>query len=428
MMLKTAKFLTVVFGMVFLTVAANRIFAAEKTDQGYLDQSPGYTVTAYYWPNYHVDPRNEKLFGPGWTEWEITKWARPRFEGHEQPKIPLWGYEDESDPKVMARKIDAAAKHGVDVLLFDWYYYNEGSFLRSALDQGFLKAANNHKAKFALHWANHDMPDVFPAKFYQSFPDIKVLFPGEVSRETFDEMVDDIIENYFKHPSYWLIDGAPYFSIYDFNALVRGLGDVEKAKQALDDFRLKTKAAGFPDLHLNVILRGDEIFAKGSTLVLSEDTTPSPVDDQNELAFKLGFRSIGSYTWAHHVKSPNFPKTEYAYVRQEAAEHWHATVKKFQLPYYANVSCGWDSTPRISSTDIYVNGGYPHSPVLIGNTPEEFKKSLVAMKEFLDDGGNEQKIFSINSWNEWSEGSYLEPDTTNGYGFLEAIKEVFGEK
>lgn len=421
-----ANYVRVLCLLAALPGALNTTFALENDGHEYVDRSPGYTITAYYWPDYHIDPRNEENFGPGWTEWELVKWARPRFEGHKQPKIPLWGYEDESDPQVMARKIDAASKYGVDVLIFDWYYYNEGSFLRAALDSGFLKAENVHQAKFALMWANHDMPDVFPAKFYETFPDIHVLIPGEVTRETFDKMVDEVIHKYFKHPSYWLVDGSPYFSIYDLDALIKGLGGFEAFQQALSDFRLKTKAAGFPDLHLNVIARQGTIFTNGNTLALSQDSIPSSEIDQNELASQVGFNSLGSYTWVHHVKLPHFPTNQYADVREKAIENWHNTAKKFQLPYYANVSCGWDSTPRITSSDIYVNKGYPFTPVLIGNTPGEFKKALIAMKEFLDNGGNEEKIFSINSWNEWTEGSYLEPDTENGYGFLEAIQDVFG--
>ena len=64
-------------------------------------------TAVYYFPNYHADPRNEAVHGKGWTEWELMKQAHPRFEGHDQPKIPLWGYEDEADPAVMARKIDS---------------------------------------------------------------------------------------------------------------------------------------------------------------------------------------------------------------------------------------------------------------------------------------------------------------------------------
>ena len=86
------------------------------------------TVAVFYFPNYHVDPRNELSHGPGWTEWELVKRAEPRFPGHRQPRIPVWGYEDESIPENMAKKVTAAADHGIDVFLFDWYYYNDGPF------------------------------------------------------------------------------------------------------------------------------------------------------------------------------------------------------------------------------------------------------------------------------------------------------------
>ena len=70
-------------------------------------------TAVYYFPDYHTEPRNDPYHGSGWTEWELMKVARPRFPGHQQPKQPLWGYEDESDPAVMSRKIDAAADHAL---------------------------------------------------------------------------------------------------------------------------------------------------------------------------------------------------------------------------------------------------------------------------------------------------------------------------
>ena len=67
-------------------------------------------TAVYYFPNWHIDPRNEARHGPGWTEWELLKCARPRFPGHQQPKVPLWGYTDEADSSEMARKIDELEK------------------------------------------------------------------------------------------------------------------------------------------------------------------------------------------------------------------------------------------------------------------------------------------------------------------------------
>ena len=60
---------------------------------------------AWYFPNWHPDARNDKWHGKGWTEWEGVKHAAQRFDGH-TIYHPLWGYEDESDPKVMEKKID----------------------------------------------------------------------------------------------------------------------------------------------------------------------------------------------------------------------------------------------------------------------------------------------------------------------------------
>ena len=118
--------------------------------------------------------------GKNWTEWNLVKHAQPRFPGHLQPNVPLWGYEMDNDPTVMAKKIDAAADHGVDHFLFDWYWYNEtstngqpGLFQDSALEEGFLEAPNRNRMKFALMWASQEwmdlanfiLPNFFPVKY-----------------------------------------------------------------------------------------------------------------------------------------------------------------------------------------------------------------------------------------------------------------------
>lgn len=187
------------------------------------------TVACYYFPNYHThDRRNDSLKGDGWAEWELVKKARPCFDGQQQPKVPAWGYTDEKDPAEMARKIDAAADNGVDVFIFDWYYYDDGPFLNRALDEGFLKAPNTEKLKFALMWANHDWLDIHP---YTKGDEQKILYPGRVTPETFDKIGDLIIKEYFTKPNYWTVDGKPYFSVYDVQKFVENFGSVEAAAQ-----------------------------------------------------------------------------------------------------------------------------------------------------------------------------------------------------
>jgi hypothetical protein len=371
-----------------------------------------YTVAVYYFPNYHLDRRNEAKHGKGWSEWELVKAAKPRFDGHHQPNVPAWGYTDEADPRQMAQKIDAAADAGVDVFLFDWYYYNDGPFLQRGLEDGFLKAANKSRMKFALMWANHDWIDIQP-KLVDPPP---LVYPGAITTETWDRMTDFIIEKYFKSPQHWKLDGKPYFSIYDLPTLTRSFGGIEGTVKAFKQFRDKTRAAGFPGLHLNAVMWGNPILPGEKV-----------VKNRTDLADRLGFDSVTSYVWIHHVVLDQFPQTPYEKVMKKSIAYWHEAEKEFHVPYYPNVTMGWDASPRTDQSKPLTNSGYPAMPRLSGNTPAAFKQALMEARKFLQHRPADQRILTINAWNEWTEGSYLEPDTVNGMGYLDAIKAVFGE-
>jgi hypothetical protein len=371
-----------------------------------------FQVVSYYFGNYHPgDARNSKLKGPNWSEWELVKAAKPRFPGHSQPNVPLWGYEDESDPKAMARKIHAAADHGVDAFLFDWYYYDDGPFLERPIERGFLKAANNSRLKFALMWANHDWIDIHP---YRLGAEHKLLYPGKVTPSTFGEIATHVIHNYFLHPSYWKIEGRPYFSFYDLGKLVESFGSVPATRAALDAFRAGAVAAGLPGLHLNAVVWGQT--------VLPSETMPA---DPKQLVKDLGFDSVTSYVWIHHVPLPD-QQTDFNHVRDAYLKYWDEARKTYDVPYYPNVSMGWDSSPRAHQDDPFGNTGYPFTNTISGNTPERFREALAITRQRLLDVPPAQRILNINCWNEWTEGSYLEPDTVNGMKYLEAIRDVFG--
>ena len=372
------------------------------------------TVASYYFGNYHPgDPRNEKLKGRGWSEWELVKAARPRFPGHHQPNVPLWGYADESDPKAMAQKIDAAADHGIDAFIFDWYYYDDGPFLDSPLDRGFLRARNNRRLKFALMWANHDWVDIHP---YHRGAEQKVLYPGRVSPATFEKVGDHLIRDYFRRPNYWKIDGKPYFSFYELTKLRASFGSVGATRAALDRFRAKAVAAGLPGLHLNAVVWGQPI--------LPGENKPA---DVAMLVKDLGFDSVTSYVWIHHVSLPE-KQTDYNYVRDAYFRYWDTAETEFGVPYFPNVTMGWDSSPRADQRDDFDNSGYPFMNTIGGNTPERFREALEMTKERLLARKDGPRVLNINCWNEWTEGSYLEPDTVNGMGYLDAVKSVFGQR
>jgi hypothetical protein len=375
-------------------------------------QQRKYQIGVYYFPNYHADKRNEARLGKGWTEWELIKEAKPRFPGHYQPKAPLWGYTDEADPAVMAQKIQAASSHGITAFIFDWYYYDDGPFLESGLEEGFMNAPNRGLMKFAIMWANHNWLDIFPATRGEVE---KQLYPGKITSGTWDKMTDYIIQKYFKNPAYWTIDGAPYFSVYDLGNFLESFGTTEKAARAIADFRKKTIAAGFKDLNMNAVIWE-------STILPGTKAVASP----NELVKKLGFNSVTDYVWVHHVGLKSFPVNSYDSVKNAYFTYARTAISGLNVPYYPNVSMGWDPTPRTNQHAPWGNYGYPYTPVIVGNSPLAFKKALLEARHLIDSHSKGPKIVTINSWNEWTEGSYIEPDVVNKFGYLDAIQSVFG--
>jgi hypothetical protein len=375
-------------------------------------------VAAYYYPGTHPDPRWDKNKHPGFTEWEEIKAAKPRFPGHVQPKVPVWGYQNEAKPEVMAQKIAAAADYGVNAFIFDWYYYTDGPYLDDALDEGFLHATNNARVKFALMWANHDWYDI--QGYNPADNNLKLLYPGKVTPATWDKICDLVIARYFKHPSYWLIDGKPYFSIYEMSQFLDSFGSIENARAALDQFRAKVRAAGFPGLHVNAIVWGEPNLPGGKT-----------PPGWPKLCRDLALDSLTSYTWVHHgaLNNDTFPTSDYIWGRRKYLSFWARARVDYSIPYFPNAMINWDNSPRAAAAADWSRPAAPVvNPVVTGNTPAAFKQSLEIIKQRLLAAPTQPKIVTINAWNEWPEGSCLEPTDQYGYGYLEAIKSVFKDQ
>lgn len=365
-----------------------------------------YDILAYYFPNWHKDPRNDVWHGKGWTEWEVVKCARPRFEGHDQPLVPLWGYLDESDPNVMEMKINTALQHGIDGFIWDLYWFEDGGYRMDALDKGFFGAKNNEQMKIGLMWCNHDPIYAHPAtRIRPNDP----LASGDISMEGFIRATDHFIKNYFWRPNYLRVDNKIFFSFYNPQKLVAGLGGLEETRKVIEDFRERVRSAGLGELYISACI---QLMPGESKQIL------------DEFANGIGIDGFNQYGWP--TDKTNFPKEEFSKFVDEGIKTFDMWNNLTDLPYSPTVSTGWDCSPRTLQSEIYEDIGWPWSTVAVNKNSEDFERGLQAAKDFAESDRFKGSFISLSCWNEWTEGSYLEPDIKHGYAFLEKVKKVFG--
>ncbi len=363
-------------------------------------------VAAYVWPSYTGDEPRTRIFWPkGIGEWETVKSAKALYEGHEWPRKPLWGYVNEADPEVMEMEIDEAVKHGVNVFIYDWYWYDGRPFLENCLNDGFLKAKNHDKMKFYLMWANHNATYTWDKRNTSQPFDNTIVWRGGVDEKEFKKIGKRLIEKYFHLPEYYTIDGKPVLSIYSLSTLIESLGGVKNTKKCFKWFDKELKKNGFKGIHLQYV--HSENLGNNVTGV---DSNNNPLVSEEKIIKKIGFSSLTHYQYVHMTDV----NRNYSEIMKDVEKIWEKTAKENTIPYFPHVSVGWDNTPR-----------YPKNTFLITkkNTPKEIEKALIKAKALAEKTG--VKLITVNSWNEWTETSYLEPDDLYGYGYLDAIKKVF---
>ena len=371
-----------------------------------------YDIAAFVWPSYTGDEPRTRIFWPeGYGEWQTVRAMVDKgYHGCRWPRRPLWGYVNEADSRVMEMQIECAKEHGVNVFIYDWYWYDGRPFLENCLNDGFLKARNNKDMRFYLMWANHNAGHLWDKRNSDDLD--TVIWSGVVSPDTFDFICNRTIERYFKQENYYLIDGCPVYMIFDLHNFIRCFGTTAATRAAVERFRAKVKAAGFQDLHLqfvhwknqnyNWLTDGDE--NKGASL--------------QQIYEYLGADSVTDYNWGGVLDFDG----DYGELTREYTEHMEQYRLGGGVPYYPNLSVGWDNNVRFNR---FIPG------VVTGNTPERVREACERLKALTDSGlqsaGLKAPLITVNSWNEWTETSYLQPDDLYGYGYLEAIRDVFCE-
>lgn len=361
-----------------------------------------YDIAAYIWPAYTGDePRTRIFWEEGIGEWQTVKNTNIKVGDYCWDRKPLWGYTNEADPCVMGMHIDAALSHGVNVFIYDWYWYDNRPFLENCLNDGFLKAHNCNDMKFYIMWANHDANYTWDKRNSDKLG--TTIWSGSVDRKQFETIGKRWIEQYFTKENYYKIDGKPVVSIYDLHNFVSGLGGVEKTKDAMNWLNEEAVSSGLSGVHFQFIRWN------GAQENLS-GVDGNVLETGAKLMEMLGFESLTQYQFAHFTDI----NRDYLKIIDDVQTEWENIRKEYNIKYFPHVSVGWDNNPRFNEM---------RSAVTTNNTPENFEKALRLAKEFADK--TNVSLITINSWNEWTETSYLLPDNVYGYGYLDAVKRVF---
>jgi hypothetical protein len=311
---------------------------------------------------------------PGWqgaSQWQpIRRYPERR---------PVLGWYREGDPEVADWHIKWAVEHGITFFAYDWYWSQGNRQLEHALHDGFFRARYRHLLKFCLLWANHNAP-------------------GTSSPEDCAAVTRHWIAEYFHRPEYFRVDGRPVVIVFSTDRLGADLGGAG-VPPAFDTMRRLCRAAGLKDLYL-VACVGEP--------------------GQARQAGTEGYDAVTAYNWpglgvpAGHLTAP------FATLLPGYRDYWRRILELGRPTLWPPICGGWDSRPWHGDNNL----------VRSGRTPDLFRRHLRDARALLEPGGAPPdhapaKVVLIEAWNEFGEGSYIEPHQEFGFGYLDAVREVF---
>lgn len=345
---------------------------------------------AYYFPGYSQLRRVD--------EWEIVRNAARRFREHSQPKRPS-RYDYIEDQETIARAVELGKDYGLTGFTF-LLYWDHGKLEHSAALDNFCELyADDPKFHFRIMWVNRRLHESYPvtnggqSQRYTPSCDRRV----KTSIEDYSALLTHLSEKYFALRNYHRIDGKPSLQIYDSK-----------------EFVLWTNK-----------LSSDECFK-----IRQINNRVSMIATLADMKFRPWMSDLSSsfdYS-TNYVLLPDFSGEviqEYRNCCKNAQAFWRMAPVFTGKPYIPTVTTGWDATPRgVADEKISFDypANYPDSPIVVGSNPESFRWHLrAAVKEANRNG---IPFINISSFNEWSEGHALEPDESNEFEYLTAIREL----
>lgn len=375
-------------------------------------------VIAFYLPQFHPVPENDKVWGPGFTEWTNVAKAKPLFRGHYQPRIPAdLGFYDLRLSESREQQAELARQAGIEGFCY-WHYWmgNGKRLLQRPFDE--VLASGKPDFPFCLAWANHDWTTKTWKNNGGSTMIAQQTYPG---MEDYIAHFTHVLPAFLDH-RYITVDGKPVFLIFDPYAFT----DVKLFMKTWRELAVKHGLKGIYFIAMcnstTTIKRNGEGGYK--RVMPNLESSAEIYNDFIELGFD-GINSMGksraemieggkvlrNIRFAIQKRLPFLPSLKYNYPK--VVKHFFAPEDSWKN-VYPSILPQWDRSPRAGNSEgIYVNA-----------TPENFKKHIMDALTTLKDKPQEHKILFLRSWNEWAEGNYVEPDLKYGHGFLDAIRDV----
>lgn len=373
-------------------------------------------IIPLYLPQFHTIPENDEWWGKGFTEWVNVKGAKPLFEGHNQPRVPLNGnYYDLSDIETLKWQCKIAKEHGIYGFCMYHYWFNGKLLLEKPMEM--LLAHPEIDIKYCISWANGEWRDTWKAKDKSNS---KVLIFDDFNNE--QNWIDhfNYMLPFFKDKRYMSEKNKPLLVIYTPYVIL-------KLNKMLDLWTKMAKEAGFDGLTY-IYQSAASYFNTAwdrSRFQYGIEMNPGYLNSagkkQSKMHSLIMKYSINIKRALGIKHSLTRQKTKLKLETQDYDTAWQKLLSLKPAPKCNEkmIPCAftdWDNTPR------YKENGWAYTGV---NT-EKFKKYFKQLVEKSKEEYDTDMIF-VFAWNEWAEGGYLEPDTKNGWGYLEAIKDIFKE-
>lgn len=369
---------------------------------------------AFYFPQFHSIPQNDLWWGKGFTDWDLVKGAKPLFDNHYQPRVPLNNnYYDPTLDTTIQNQISLAKKYGISGFMF-YHYWFDGELLLEKPLEVFLKN-NDPDFQFCVCWANESW-----TKSWIGRPDI--ILKKQIHREDKDLWLKHF--NYllpaFKDPRALKIDGRTVFLVYQPEIL-------KNTKEMFDFWNKQAEENGLNNLYFIAVKNHEYI---NDNFLINYDAI---LKFQPRLAFsstkydKFNFRSAFNFLRllpegfkGHLFKYFNIMQSynliDSKKIWTKILEEAYVNNTKYpELKIFESVFYEWDNTPRYGKKAKIFNG----------LTDDVMKKNLSKIIEMSRNKNTD--ILFYNAWNEWSESAYLEPDLKFGLNKLKIINDVLNK-